>query len=130
MSDTLRLTIPVPPSLNNAYATVRGRRVLSSEGKTFKEAAALWAQIGARRQRFKVEKGDRLSLTMLLHFKDGRRRDISNAVKLAEDAIAEALGFDDCAVDILHVERKENDRERPRCEVRLEVLSQPPPCAG
>jgi crossover junction endodeoxyribonuclease RusA len=118
----LTLTIPVPPSLNNAYATVHGRRVLSERGREFKKRAGTLAKLAARSARFTVGKDARLSLTLFLYFGSKRRRDISNTVKLCEDALGEYLGFDDCAVDVLHVERKENDKANPRCLVVLEVL--------
>lgn len=127
MPEALTLTIPVPPSLNNAYATFRGRRLLSREGKAFKEMVKTQTLLELRKRFTKGSgswylKGDRLSLTVALHFANNRRRDISNCTKLLEDALSEYLGFDDSAVDVLHVERKENDKANPRCEVRLEVL--------
>jgi len=127
MSDVLKLTIPVPPSLNNAYATFKGRRLLSREGRAFKEGVKTQVLFEQRRRisaegRWGCTRGDRLSLVMEVYFRDARRRDLSNLVKLAEDALAESLGFDDSAVVVLHVERKENDKSNPRCEVRLEVL--------
>src|SRR5690606_34700462 len=36
--DSLCLTLPYPPPLNNLYATVRGRRVLSKDGRRYKAA--------------------------------------------------------------------------------------------
>ncbi|MDH4187838.1 MAG: hypothetical protein OEV08_12665, partial [Nitrospira sp.] len=32
----IALTLPVPPSVNHQYATVNGRRLLSSAGRTYK----------------------------------------------------------------------------------------------
>lgn len=121
MGDELTLTIPVPPSVNHAYATVKGRRVLSIQGRQFKNDVGRRALFG--KGKWYYPKGARLSLSLALHFKDGRRRDISNTVKLCEDAFSECFGFDDCCVDVLHVERKENDKSNPRCVVTLEVLS-------
>lgn len=41
---------------------------------------------------------------------------------MREDALSEALGFDDCCVDRLLVERVGYDAAQPRCEVVIEVL--------
>jgi hypothetical protein len=43
-ADSIEITLPVPPSINHQYATVRGRRVLSSAGRTYKQQAGqqLW----------------------------------------------------------------------------------------
>jgi crossover junction endodeoxyribonuclease RusA len=126
----LTLTIPVPPSLNNAYATFKGRRLLSREGRAFKEGVSTAVVLVQRRRivsdlgTWKYAKGDRLSLTMFVHFRDNRRRDLDNLPKLVSDSLASALGFDDSAVDVLHVERKENDKSNPRCVVTLEVLKE------
>lgn len=116
----LSLAVPVPPSLNNAYTNGRGhgRRVLTAEGRDYKARVAGqvlntsslgWAT-------------GRPALTMRLYFPNRQRRDITNCVKLLEDALSEALGFDDCRVDRLLVERAGIDPVNPRCEVTLEVL--------
>lgn len=119
---TLKLELTIPPSVNHAYATVRGRRVLSLEGRRYKAAAEGMATIRAHEQRFQCPPTARLALALRLYFPNNRRRDISNCVKLVEDALASALGFDDCRVDRLLVERAAPDQSGARCEVRLEVL--------
>lgn len=122
MSEPLRITLPMPPSVNHAYATVKGRRVLSRDGRTYKRGVGLVVAVAAIDAGFSVPADARLGLTLALHFENNRRQDVSNRVKILEDVLSEALNFDDCAVDVLHVERKENDKSNPRCEVRLEVL--------
>lgn len=125
---TLTLVVPVPPSLNHAYTRGRGhgKRVLAKEGRVYK---ATVAQILLCRARpaggFELAigtPGRRIGLTLRLYFPNRRRRDISNCVKLLEDALGEALGFDDCTVDDLRVTRAGFDPVRPRCEVLVEVL--------
>lgn len=122
MSEKLNLELMIPPSVNHAYATVRGRRVLSLEGRRYKAAAGGMAAIRANEQKFQVPPQARLALSLRLHFQSNKRRDISNCVKLVEDALSEALGFDDCRVDRLLVERVRQDKAGARCEVTLEVL--------
>ncbi len=114
----------LPPSVNSLYATVKGRRVLSKAGREYKDSVGrqIMAENGA--QRFTVASGDRLALTIRLYFPDKRRADISNRVKVLEDALSEALHFDDCRVDRLLVVRAGIDKHEPRCEVRLDCLSQ------
>lgn len=119
----LTLTAPLPPSLNNAYATVRGRRVLVSEGRDYKAMIGqLLALSPEARQFAQALGGQRLALTLRLWFEDRRRTDISNRIKLLEDALAKNLGFDDCAVDALLVVRAGYDKSNPRCEVVLEII--------
>lgn len=120
---TLHLTLPLPLSLNNAYPTSKaGKRYLTTAGKRWKLAAAYLIRSAATAQGFAVSEKARLALSMVLHFADNRRCDISNRVKMAEDALAESLGFDDCRIDRLDVSRGPVDKDNPRCEVRLTVL--------
>lgn len=128
MNPTLTLIAPVPPSLNNAYTNGKGhgRRVLTKEGRDYKATVAQILLCKARPANgFELAIGRpdrRIGLALRLWFRTRQRRDISNCVKLIEDALAEQLGFDDCAVDRLIVERAGFDVERPRCEVTIEVL--------
>lgn len=127
-SSTLTLTVPIPPSLNNAYTNGRGhgRRVLTGEGRDYKDAVASILLYKAQPSNgFETaigRPGARIGLTFRLWFPTRRRRDISNCVKLIEDALAETIGFDDCAVDRVLVERAGYDAAQPRCEVIVEVL--------
>lgn len=128
MNPTLTLTAPIPPSLNNAYTNGRGhgRRVLTKQGRDYKGTIAQLLLTRAEPLNgFELAIGRperRVGLSFRLYFRTRQRRDISNCVKLIEDALAEQLGFDDCAVDRLIVERAGFDAEWPRCEVTVEVL--------
>jgi Holliday junction resolvase RusA-like endonuclease len=126
---SLRLTVPVPPSLNNAYTNGKGhgRRVLSKEGRDYKATIAQLLlcrahPVGGFELAINQPK-PRIGMHIKLWFATRQRRDISNCVKLLEDALSEGLGFDDCAVDKLYVERAGYDAAQPRCEVVIEVLS-------
>ncbi len=118
----LTFTTTIPPSVNSLYATVKGRRVLSKAGREYKDSVGrqIMAENGA--QRFTVASGDRLALTIRLYFPDKRRTDISNRIKVLEDALSEVLHFDDCCVDRLLVERAGIDKQDPRCIVELETI--------
>jgi len=120
-----RLTVtdlPCPPSLNNVYTNGRGhgRRVLTAEGRAFKQAAALIISAAAARQAFAVPPRARLRMTLAFWFANPAR-DGSNAVKLLEDAAAEALGFDDRYV-YEQAWVKQIDKGAPRAALTLEVL--------
>lgn len=96
-------TLPWPPSLNNMYPTVRGRRVLSAEGKRFK--ASVVAHVLSQGRPAKPLAG-RLRLEVLVYPPDRRRRDLSNLVKAVEDALTAAgVWEDDSQVDVLQVAR-------------------------
>ena len=119
----LHLTVPLPPPLNNAYFTDKesGRRVLSTAGRKYKKLIVQHV----RQTRFAQTprpKSTRYAMTYVLYFPDRRRTDLSNRPKLLEDAIAEACGFDDAAVDDIRITRGPLDKARPRCDVTIEVL--------
>lgn len=96
MSTTLRLQYPV--SMNKMWRTFRGRTVLSAAGRAYKEqAAALARQAGAQ-----IITGP-VRLEVTLHAKKPlrksnrpvRRIDLSNSLKVAEDALSGILYIDD-----------------------------------
>lgn len=120
--NVLTLTLPMPPTTNLLYATVNGRRVLSKAGREYKEQAGWQVLIAAKQAGLRIRPNDRMSLTLLAWFGDNRRRDLSNIIKVLEDSVAEALGFDDTRIDILHVERAGIDHSNPCVAVTLEVL--------
>lgn len=124
-----RFTVPVEAvSLNHAYRsfidwkTRRVRRALTSEGKAFKDevmGVVMAARVKAPAGRF----------TLSLHFHGNwdtlagrpRRRDLSNHVKLLEDAICEALGVDDCWIRRVEIEAT-HAPHNPHIEVTLTPL--------
>lgn len=118
---TITLTTPVPPSLNNAYTNGRNnRRVLSDEGRAFKEYVTLLARQARARE---FTPGYRVRFVFTLWFKDRRPRDPDNCVKLLLDALAKALDFNDCYVVDFRVTVAGYDATNPRCEVVLEELA-------
>ncbi len=120
----LRLTVPLPPSLNNAYFTDKrtGRRVLGTEGRRYKKLIIGMVQ-QTRFAQVQRPKTTKYKLHFVFYFPDNRRTDLSNRPKLLEDAVAEACSFDDSQVVDIHIQRGPNDPQRPRCEVSIEVLT-------
>lgn len=124
----LEMIVPIPPSVNNCYTNGHGhgRRVLTAEGRGYKatvEALLLYKARTSGGFELAIGRKDaRIGLTLRLYFPNRQRRDISNCIKLLEDALAECLCFDDCRVDRLLVERAGIDKADPRCEVTIEVL--------
>lgn len=121
-SEFFTVTLPIPPSLNNAYKNVRHGRVLSEAAKDYKFRAKEEIAWTLAIQKFKAPADARFALSLKLYFSSSHRRDVSNCVKLPEDSLAEVLGFDDSRVDRLLVERGGIDKQNPRCEITLEVL--------
>jgi Holliday junction resolvase RusA-like endonuclease len=125
---SVHMTLAVPVSVNAAYADIittnqQGKqcaaRVLTEAGREFKNITRRAARAYASLIKFAALPGDRFALHIELYFAD-MRRDISDAIKLLEDAVAEGIGFNDNRVDEMHVYRRPVCPDNPRVEVTLE----------
>jgi len=123
----LTLVLPLPPSINHQYATVQGRRVLSRAGREYKvlvaEAVEHWLeqhQLPATAAT--LFQRQYLALTITFYFATALRRDLDGGLKIAQDALCEALGVNDNLVVEIHLSKRV-DRQHPRIELCLTVLS-------
>lgn len=121
------LTLPVPPSINHQYATVNGRRLLSSTGRAYK------AQVGQLVWLALVNSPHRavllsqfqfasLALSIRFYFTSALRRDVDGGLKIAQDALCEGLGVNDNRIVETHL-YKHVDKANPRIEVSLKMTS-------
>lgn len=112
------LTIPFPPSVNRLWRNVKGRTLLSKEGRDYRQRVAecvLLAGIPRLGHR-------KLRVVIKAHAPDARRRDIDNLNKAALDALQKAHVYaDDWQIDDLRIYRAEIDRENPRLIVWIEA---------
>ncbi len=119
----LHLTLPIPPSINHQYATVKGRRILSSESRSYKQLVgqhvllALAKNPDRERLRSFMKSHD-LVLSMWFYLRTALRRDLDSGLKITQDAICEALEVNDNRVVEIHLHKK-IDRTEPRLEVLL-----------
>jgi crossover junction endodeoxyribonuclease RusA len=122
-----RFELPLPPSINQQYATVGGRRVLSKDSRHYKKA------VGQAIRRLRAEGTISDALVMALRqgfialfidffFETPRRRDLDGGLKITQDAICDALGVNDNRVVDVHL-IKRVDPLRPRIEVELEAIA-------
>ena len=125
----LFLVLPLPPSINHQYATVNGRRVLSSTGRQYKIAvgkhlSAILHQSPHRADFFEGLSTQALSLSIRFYFKTALRRDLDGGLKIAQDAICQGISLNDNRITEIHL-HKDSDSSRPRMECLL-TLHQPP----
>jgi crossover junction endodeoxyribonuclease RusA len=121
----LVLVLPLPPSINHQYATVQGRRVLSRTGREFKSLVAEEVENWLDKcPHVDVTLFQRhyLALTMTFYFRSALRRDLDGGLKIAQDALCEALGVNDNLVIEIHLSKRVN-RHAPRLEVQLTALT-------
>ncbi len=119
----LSLTLPVPPSINHQYATVNGRRLLSSAGRSYKAQVGqlVWLNLAESPKRSALLAGlqsSSLALSIRFYFTSALRRDVDGGLKIAQDALCEGLGINDNRIVETHL-YKHVDKTNPRIEVRL-----------
>ena len=124
----LFVVLPLPPGINHQYATVNGRRVLSSKGRHYKVAVgkhleALLHPSPHRADFFEGLGTNCLSLSIRFFFKTALRRDLDGGLKIAQDAICQAISLNDNRITEIHL-HKDLDADRPRMECTL-TLHQP-----
>ena len=126
--DRLTMILPLPPSVNSLYRTVRGRIIKSEEYRLYilKARDALFLQQASYH---KVNLKGRLEVWLWLMLADRRRHDVSNMVKAIEDVVSDYLGYDDKLHDVMHL-YKALDRNNPRAVFVLKTKEKRIPEAG
>jgi crossover junction endodeoxyribonuclease RusA len=103
MPDVVSFTLPWPPSVNHYYAVVRGRKIMSAAGRSYRTAASMdlfMQHVPAQRA------GSRLALRIVAFPPDRRARDLDNLLKPLLDSLTAArIIEDDGMIDDLHIIR-------------------------
>ena len=125
--ERLTLSLPVPPSINHQYATVNGRRLLSAAGRQYKSAVGQQVLIALARSPhreplLRTLRANDLALSIRFYFASPLRRDVDGGLKIAQDALCEALGLNDNRVVEIHL-YKSRDAHHPHIEMTLGALS-------
>ena len=121
----MTLTLPYPPSTNHAYAVRNGRKIKTTTAREYATEVA-WRvadHVRTGEQPPETWGGTRLAATLDVYPPDARRRDLANLEKLALDAVAAQLGFDDSQIDVLTLRRQAIDRTNPRIVLTLEAIA-------
>ena len=124
----MRIALPLPPSINNQYATVGNRRVLSKEAARFKRVVkqTFLGKVGEAAlvagERERLQAGF-LGLYLDFYFATPLKRDLDGGLKITQDALCEALGLDDRRVVDIHLVKR-IDPLNPRVEVELEAIAE------
>lgn len=94
----MRLILPLPPSVNRMYRAVRGRVLLSAQGRQYKEACALAAvaQIGTD----PMEGPLKLRADFYMN-----RGDLDNRAKALMDSLQGSAYFNDSQIAEIHAVR-------------------------
>ncbi|HEV2662948.1 MAG TPA: RusA family crossover junction endodeoxyribonuclease [Ktedonobacteraceae bacterium] len=125
-NNILRVTLPIPPGINEQYATVNGHRVNTAIARRFKQEvkkklAALEREgVLHEKLRENLRQGF-LSLLLEFYFETPLKRDLDGGLKIAQDALCEGLGVNDNRVVNIHL-LKYIDPLHPHLDVELEAL--------
>ena len=107
----VRFELPLPPGINQQYATVKGRRVLSKDSRNYKK------EVQAIMRRLRVDGTISTGLVTALregfvglfidfYFETPHRRDLDGGLKITQAAICDALGVNDNRVVDVHLVKR------------------------
>ncbi len=125
-SNALAVSLPVPPSINHLYATVNGRRLLSSAGRAYKMQVGqqVWLALAQSPARLWLQdrfQSGPLVISIRFFFASSLRRDLDGGLKITQDAVCEGLGINDNRIVETHL-YKHVDKANPRIELLLSTL--------
>lgn len=110
--DSVRLTLPLPPSVNAYWRIFRNRILLSAIARAYKLKAASVAS------RYGVQPLDGDVSVSLAVYRAQRRGDLDNFFKATFDALKGVAFNDDSQVVEIHAWRND-DKENPRVDVEV-----------
>lgn len=118
--DILKLTLPLPPSINHYYVTnQRGQRVKSGRADAWMFEAGLLVKDAARKQGWGYSEKEKLVMYITVYWPDNRRRDTHNLHKALCDA-PEGIAYKDDKWVLVRDRDFAVDRENPRVEIEIE----------
>jgi crossover junction endodeoxyribonuclease RusA len=127
-NNIIRLTLPIPPGINEQYATVNGHRISTAIARRFKQEVkqklATMEREGTLNEslRYRLRQGF-LSLLLAFYFETPLKRDLDGGLKIAQDALCEGLGLNDNRVVSIHL-LKYIDPLHPHLDVEIEALDE------
>ena len=99
----ISIELPWPPSVNRVWRNIKGKTLLSAEGRSYRELVGqhcLIKRIAGKRL------AGRLSVKILVNPPNKIRRDIDNLAKVPLDALTHAaVWLDDSQIDELYIRR-------------------------
>jgi len=123
----LRLALPLPPSINEQYSTVDGRRVSTRIARRFKHQVHTALKALERQGILQDElrnhfRQSYLALLLDFYFTTPHKRDLDGGLKITQDALCEGLGVNDNRVVEIHL-LKHIDPLHPHLYVELEAIT-------
>jgi crossover junction endodeoxyribonuclease RusA len=122
----IALTLPLPPSINDQYVIVRGRRHRSAELRRFRKAVDEIVRAAGAPEQIPpaLRRSGRpgyLSVFADFYFARRQRRDVDSGLKALLDAVCAPLAVNDARVVDIHITRRIDDAN-PRTALQIDVL--------
>ena len=115
------LMLPYPPSVNHYWRNVRGRTLISREGRAYRHNVCALLTSGNGQE---PPNDGRIALAMDAFPPDRRRRDLDNIQKPVLDAMQHAgVYLDDSQIDLLITRRRQPDK--PHGHLAIEITDMP-----
>ena len=99
----INVKLPYPPTVNHYYTIARGRKILSTKGRAYKDTCGIELILQDAPKNLTA----RLEVNIDAYPPDRRKRDMDNIIKPLLDALQNYGMFDDEQIDILRIRRKE-----------------------
>jgi crossover junction endodeoxyribonuclease RusA len=104
--------LPFPPSVNNYYAVVRGRNILSRKGRAYKALAADLVALARLRLGKSQPLAGPVKVEIEVYPPNNRVRDLDNLLKATLDAVCTGGAFqDDSQIVDLRIRKLENTKD-------------------
>jgi crossover junction endodeoxyribonuclease RusA len=116
----LKLTLPLPPSVNHCYFTCprTGRRLLSKKANDYIKNTQLIAKLAAYDQGWTPTNKQKVIVELWWYFPDHMTRDTHNGLKLLLDALEKAV-YDNDRYALPRIQDWDIDKTDPRVEVEI-----------
>ena len=122
-SSCIVLTLPLPPSINEQYATVNGHRVTTAVARRFKrQVQSVLRTLNIDDNLLARLRQSYLALFLDFYFTTPLKRDLDGGLKITQDVLCEGLGLNDNRVVDIHLV-KHIDPLRPRLYLELEAIA-------
>jgi crossover junction endodeoxyribonuclease RusA len=112
------LTLPYPPQANHLYTIARGRKILSTKGREYKQNVGMTLH-----SMYSVEPLTGDVVVTLTAYRPRKAGDLDNVLKVVLDSLKGLLWLDDKQVVEIHAYRKD-DKTNPRIEIQATLSEQ------
>ena len=123
---TLRLVLPMPPSVNHMYLQSRwgGKRIRTKKAREWFDQAEKIVRNEILSQQWEPTINQKIVLDVLTMFPDRRKRDTNNTAKALCDMLEHAGVYDNDRFALVRYIDYGVDRENPRVEVVIRVYQE------